>query len=122
VDVIAVLVWISVAAAAVTVLGILAARNVFDRLHYLGIVSSVGTVCACAAVAVREGWSQGGIKAILIGLTIVFMNPVLTHATARAARMRRYGRLMPEDWKRVRFLEGNGNENDGPRQDGEGDE
>ena len=100
-----VLVWIATGMAVLTVIGLLVAKNVFARLHYLGLIASVGTVCACAAIVVQEGWSQAGIKAILTGIVIFFMNPVLTHATARAARVRRYGNLTPDDWKRVRFLD-----------------
>jgi monovalent cation/proton antiporter MnhG/PhaG subunit len=110
VDVIAVwvvriLLWAGIVAVVTGSLGILFARTVFDRLHYAGLVSSVGTVGVAAAVAIHEGWSQAGIKCALIGLLILFANPVLTHATARAARVRRYGKLMPEPQERVRFLD-----------------
>jgi len=90
-----VLLGIGVLATVITSVGILAGRTVFDRLHYLGPAASVGTVCIAAAVAVQEGFSQAGIKAIAIAVVIVFMNPVLTHATARAARVRRFGELIP---------------------------
>ena len=100
-----ILLWIGVAASIVTALGVLLAHDVFDRLHYLGPVASVGTVCIAAAVVTQEATSQAGIKAILIAIVIVFMNPVLTHATARAARVRRYGKLMPDPEDRVPFLD-----------------
>lgn len=100
-----VLLWAGIAAVITGSLGILFARTVFDRLHYAGLLSSVGTVGVAAAVAIHEGWSQGGIKCALIGLIILFANPVVTHATARAARVRQYGKLMPEPQERVRFLD-----------------
>ena len=90
-----VLLALAVAAVAVTAAGIVAARTVFDRLHYLGPAASVGPACVAAAVVLREGLSQAGIKAILVALVILVMNPVLTHATARAARVRRSGALLP---------------------------
>ena len=56
-----------------------------------------------AAVVVREGLSQAGIKAILIAAVVFFMNPILSHATIRAARIRRLGRWLPSPEERVRF-------------------
>lgn len=101
----AVRILLSAGTVAVTIgsLGILMGRTVFDRLHYAGLISSVGTMCMVAAVVIAEGWSQAGTKALLIGLLILFMNPVLAHATARAARVRQYGKLMPEPEERIRF-------------------
>ena len=44
-----------------------------------------------AAIVVNEGFSSAGVKAILVALALLVTNPVLTHATARAARIRQFG-------------------------------
>lgn len=72
-------------------LGILVMRDVFDRLHYLGPATVLGPVFIAAAVVLEEALSTAGIKAILIAGVLLSTGPVLTHATARAARIRRYG-------------------------------
>jgi multisubunit Na+/H+ antiporter MnhG subunit len=46
-------------------------------------------------VVVSESFSQVGIKALLVFLVLLITNPVLTHATARAGRVRRFGGWRP---------------------------
>ena len=100
-----ILLWAGVVAVVAGSLGILVARTVFDRLHYAGLLSSLGAVGVTAAVAIHEGWTQAGMKCALIGVIILFTNPVLTHATTRAARVRQFGKLMPGRHERVRFAD-----------------
>lgn len=90
---VAVLLAIAVLSGAVSGIGILAARDAYERLHYMSPVATVGAWAIAAAVVVKESVNQAGIKAILIAALIFFMNSVLTHATARAARARQYGNL-----------------------------
>lgn len=74
-----------------TVIGLLAARDVYERLHFLAPAATIGVVCVTTAVVVQEGFQQAGIKAILAGAVLFIMNPILTHATARAARVKERG-------------------------------
>lgn len=69
-------------------LGLLLMRNVYNRLHYVSLASLLGPIVIVAAVLVQEGLSQAGIKAILILLVLVTISPVMTHAMARAIRLR----------------------------------
>ena len=48
---------------------------------------------------VEEPLSSAGIKAVIVALLIVVTTPSLSHATARAARIREHGRfkLLPGD-------------------------
>lgn len=69
-------------------LGLLLFRNIYDQLHFLAPVSLVGGCAISAAVIVHEGLSQAGAKAIMIAVLLLVANPVLSHATARAARIR----------------------------------
>jgi monovalent cation/proton antiporter MnhG/PhaG subunit len=81
-------------------LGMLRARNAYDRLHYLGAASTLGAALVCAAVLVNEGFDQAGDKAVLLAAILAVCGPVLTHATARAARIRAEGRFTLRDAER----------------------
>ena len=67
-------------------LGVLVARNAYDRLHYAGAATTVGPLCIGIAILVRESVSGGGIQTIVTVLLLFLLNPVLVIATARAAR------------------------------------
>lgn len=75
-------------------LGILRVKDSFDRLHFLGPASTVGPVAVAAYFLVRYGFHPAGIKAALLAVTLLVFGPVLTHATARAARIRAF-----EGWR-----------------------
>jgi monovalent cation/proton antiporter MnhG/PhaG subunit len=66
--------------------------DVYVRLHYLAPVTTVAFLPLLIAVVIREGAGQATIKAILVFATLLLINAVLTHATARAARIRELGR------------------------------
>ena len=72
-------------------LGVLVMRDPYDRLHYTGPAAVLAPVAIAAAVVLEERLSAAGIKALLVALVLVVTNPVLGHATARAARIRQYG-------------------------------
>lgn len=72
-------------------LGLLVMSNVFDRLHYVGPAATLGPIAIAGAVLLEEGISTAGLKAILIAVVLVGVGPVVTHATARAARVRQFG-------------------------------
>lgn len=77
-----------------SVAGIVAARDVYDRLHFTGPASIFTPLAVAVAVALDFGpLSQAGIKAALTAAIIVGFGPVLVHATARAARIREHGQL-----------------------------
>jgi multicomponent Na+:H+ antiporter subunit G len=81
-------------------LGLLVMRNAFDRLHYLGPAATLGPVFIGAAVLVRHSSAQACLKVVLIVALLMIINPVLTHATAWAARIREAGRLDSTDDER----------------------
>jgi monovalent cation/proton antiporter MnhG/PhaG subunit len=75
--------------------GVVAMRTTFDRLHYAAAGTTVPAFFVLAAVLVREHLSSGGLEAIAaVGLMFV-LNPVLTIATARAARRIDYDTVAP---------------------------
>lgn len=88
----AVAVWIGV-------LGVLLMPGFYNRLHFMGITGTIGVAGVTAAVLVQEQLRAPGIKTVLIIVILLVMNPVLTHATARAARTCQFGdwRLQPNN-------------------------
>jgi multicomponent Na+:H+ antiporter subunit G len=72
-------------------LGVLVMRDAYDRLHYTAPAGVLAPLAIAAAVVLEERLSAAGIKAVLVALVLVATNPVLGHATARAARIRQFG-------------------------------
>ena len=101
-SVVHVLVWAAVAIALFSTLGLLVMKGVNERLHYLAPPSSLSAFFIAAAIALEEGWSEATIKAILSAVALALMNAVLTHATARAARIRQYGHWVAQPEERER--------------------
>jgi multisubunit Na+/H+ antiporter MnhG subunit len=77
-----------------SVVGLVAARDDLDRLHYLAPASVASPVLIAAAVVTREAFDGRAIKALLVAAAFVVLNPVLSQATARAQRVRERG-----DWR-----------------------
>jgi multicomponent Na+:H+ antiporter subunit G len=71
--------------------GVLLMRGVYDKLHYTSPATTLGAFAIAGAVLIRESFVQFGIKALLVAVVLLITNPVLSHATARAARIRRFG-------------------------------
>jgi multicomponent Na+:H+ antiporter subunit G len=76
-------------------------RHFYDRLHYVGPASTLGAFLIGAALVVQNALKQQGVKSILVVVLLVMISPVLTHATARAARIREFGRLVVLDEERT---------------------
>jgi monovalent cation/proton antiporter MnhG/PhaG subunit len=75
------------------VLGVLVMRDVFDRLHYVGL-AGYGALSIGIAILVRESFSLIGDKAVATGIVVLLIGPVLVHTTARSMRTRDTG-----DWR-----------------------
>ncbi len=78
--------------ACASVLGMLVMRDPYQRLHYLAPASTVSPICYTIALIAESGWHQAAVKALLITVVLLAMNAVLTHATARAFRIKQQGR------------------------------
>ncbi|WP_324788266.1 monovalent cation/H(+) antiporter subunit G [Streptomyces sp. H51] len=73
-------------------------RDVFDRLHFAAAGSTVGPVLIGVSVALTGFSSPSGtVQALAATAFLVLLNPVLTHATARAARHLIHGDLGTTD-------------------------
>jgi len=99
IDLSVILLGLGAAVILVSCLGVWRMPSAYDRLHYIGPAATLGVLFTSLGVIVSEGFSQTGVKAFLILLVILLTNPVLTHATARAMRIREYGRwkVLPEE-------------------------
>ncbi len=75
---------------ALCAIGVMVMNDPFDRLHFTG-PSGLGVLTVSAAIIVDEGLSVAGAKSLLVAVVIIVSGPVLTHATARAARIRQFG-------------------------------
>jgi multisubunit Na+/H+ antiporter MnhG subunit len=75
------------------VLGVAAMRDVYDRLHYVGLVG-YGALLIGASIAVRESFSLIGNKALAVGVLAVVCGSVAAHVTARSFLTRERG-----DWR-----------------------
>jgi monovalent cation/proton antiporter MnhG/PhaG subunit len=76
--------------------GVLLMRDAYDKLHYTGPAAILGPAAVAAAIVIREGVGQAGIKAVLVALLLIVANPVLAHATGRALYIRQRDHLEPE--------------------------
>ena len=90
--IVAVLLALSVAFVLLSCAGVAAMRDPFDRLHFTSPAATAAPILITAAVLVEEPLSSAGVKAVIVAVLIVATTPVLTHATARAAHIRRHGR------------------------------
>lgn len=88
-----VLLFGGIALQVLAVIGVVAMRNAFDRLHYVG-VAGFGALLVGIAILVRESFSLIGDKALATGALLVIFGPLLVHVTARSFRTRERG-----DWR-----------------------
>ena len=82
--------------AVLSALGVMVMKDLYERLHYLAPFADVSMCCFALAIVLDKHFSQAGIKAVLIAVVLFVMNAVLTHATARAARVRQFGRWVED--------------------------
>jgi monovalent cation/proton antiporter MnhG/PhaG subunit len=81
-------------------------RDLFERLHYLSSVTTISTFALLMAILIKEGWGQATIKAILVFIVLLLVNAVLSHATARAARIHELGHWTPSPEEHIEGAEG----------------
>jgi monovalent cation/proton antiporter MnhG/PhaG subunit len=94
-----VLLAVAVGAELLACVGVVVARTVYDRLHFVAAGSTVGPLLILAALLVREGLSSQGLESIVAVVLLFFAGPVLVHVIARAARQIDVGTVeaRPED-------------------------
>jgi multisubunit Na+/H+ antiporter MnhG subunit len=77
----------------IAVIGLCVMRDVYDRLHYVGMAGFGGFLIG-VAVVVRESFSLMGDKALLVGVVLIVAGPVMVQTTVRSLLIREHG-----DWR-----------------------
>ena len=75
------------------VIGLCAMRDLYDRMHFVGLIG-YGALLIAVAIVFRESFSLIGDKALLVGVALVLTGPVLVHTTMRSMLIREHG-----DWR-----------------------
>jgi monovalent cation/proton antiporter MnhG/PhaG subunit len=101
---VAVLLGLAVLITLLSSVGVLVMKDPYQRLHYIAPPTTLGSILITAAVFLDEEQKQAGLKMLLITVVLIAMNGVITHATARAARIRELGRLSIEPSDRVALV------------------
>lgn len=92
-----VLLWAGVTAELVCCAGVWWLRDVFARIHYAAAATSAGPVLIGASVAVTGAGSLSGtVEAVTATAVLLLVNPLVTHATGRAARRLLHGDIGPD--------------------------
>lgn len=86
------------------VLGMWRMRQPTQALHYMALPGALGSITLSIAVAFQTGASQATAKCIAIAVILVAINSIVTHATARAFRVREVGHWEPLPEDNVEFL------------------
>lgn len=69
----------------VAAIGMIRLPDVFTRSHALSITDTMGVGFILVGLALYEGLTFSAIKTILILVLLYHLNPVISHATVRAA-------------------------------------
>jgi monovalent cation/proton antiporter MnhG/PhaG subunit len=72
-------------------IGVLVMRDPYQRLHYIAPPTTISVSLITLAVWLDEPQRQAGLKMIVITIALGLMNGVVTHASARAFRIRAKG-------------------------------
>ncbi len=78
-------------------------REPQQALHFLSLPASVGVVVLTVAVFIEKGFGQVSLKTALIAVILLGINSVVSHATARAFRLRDLGAGESTDPDALRF-------------------
>ena len=88
-----------------TSVGMVLLRDVYQRIQYTYPAATVGLVAVVVAIVIHKSISQAGIKTMVAGLIVFWTSPVISHATARAARVREFGNWTPNEKENIQLTE-----------------
>ena len=69
----------------VAAVGMLRLPDVFTRSHAVGLTDSVGALLLLTGLALYQGFSANLVRVLIVLALLYLLNPVITHATVRAA-------------------------------------
>ncbi|MGN6370872.1 MAG: monovalent cation/H(+) antiporter subunit G [Phycisphaerae bacterium] len=82
-------------------LGVLVMRDPLQRLQYSSPITTIAITLITVAVFIDDEQLSSRLKAVLIALILFMMNAALTHATARAVRIRKLGQWPPKSDEKI---------------------
>ena len=85
------------------VIGMLRMPHPTQALQYLQL-PGVGMFAATIAIFLKTGPTSTAFKTLLIAIVLMGINSVVTHATARAFRVRHLGHWQPLDGDPIEFV------------------
>jgi monovalent cation/proton antiporter MnhG/PhaG subunit len=88
----------------IAALGLVAMRDVYDRLHYVG-PATLGAVLVAVAVWVYQGPSLIALEAALVAVIVLVISPAMAHGTGRAARISEHGDWRPQAEEKIEVEE-----------------
>jgi monovalent cation/proton antiporter MnhG/PhaG subunit len=83
-----VLVSVAVVLTLLSCLGMLRMRHAYQQMHFLAPPASLSAALITIAIFLQNGSKPESYKAVFITLVLLVLNSVVTHATARAFRIR----------------------------------
>ena len=69
----------------VAAIGVIRLPDVFSRAHAISLTDSLGAFLTLIGIALHEGLSTNILKILVVLSLLYIINPVITHATIRAA-------------------------------------
>ena len=69
----------------VAAIGVLRLPDVYTRAHAVGLTDSVGATFLLLGLALYQGLNANMIRILVVLALMLMLNPVITHATVRAA-------------------------------------
>ncbi len=69
----------------VAAIGTLRLPDVFSRSHAVSLTDSLGAICVLAGLALYQGLGINMLKILVVLVLLILLNPVIAHATIRAA-------------------------------------
>jgi multicomponent Na+:H+ antiporter subunit G len=69
----------------VAAIGVVRLPDVFTRSHAVGLTDSLGAFFLLLGLALYQGFSANLVRIVIVLVLLYLLNPVITHATVRAA-------------------------------------
>ena len=69
----------------VAAIGVIRLPDVFSRSHAVSVTDSLGAFLMLAGIAFHEGLDKNTLKILVVLALLYILNPVISHATVRAA-------------------------------------
>jgi multisubunit Na+/H+ antiporter MnhG subunit len=97
-----VLVYVAVGVALLSSWLMLRMKDEYQMMHFMSPPASVSVILVTLAIFLQRGRKAESFKAVFITIVMLMMNSVVTHATARAFRIRESGKLWrPQEGQEV---------------------